>query len=154
MIAAIVLGVLVTLSAISLMVREVLLGPDTPNYPSAPFYVRLPMFVWMVALAYRAMEIFTLLALGSVPEVSWGMLGASVTMSAYLVANAVYTARLRMRPSTWRRFNRAISLAQCCPPKAGEALTILSLDGWTVAAPGELPDDVPGLSDPNSHMVH
>lgn len=149
--SAVITGSLLAVSAVALAIREVLLGPDTPNYPSAPMGVRLTMFAWMLAVAVRSADLLLGAANGTPQTIGGTAIAASVCMTAYTVAMAIHVLRLRLPASFYRRMNRALYLTHCRPKRVGHALGELSLEGIPVAAPGEKPAEVPTLQQPSVH---
>jgi uncharacterized membrane protein len=116
--AAIVTGVLLTLSGLLCLVRHFLLEPSMPHYPKAPVFVRHGIFAFAMVLLFLGLQyIFVFFdpdAVNDVPPQPGPAIQllatALVIYKGILLGNIV---RQRYSVETWQRLNRMNESLQC-----------------------------------------
>lgn len=129
-------GLLCGLSSCSLGVMEILHGPDCPNYRFLPLWVRLPMMLWSISLAYRAFDLFAGLASHQPQMIGASAVLAGTWQTATLGVFLIETLRTRLSPKAQAWVARLEALARCWGKK-GRSMADLTAQGVTVVAPGE-----------------
>lgn len=113
-------GVLCCLTCFCVGLIEILSGPDRPNYPTARPHIRAAMFVWMVLLGYRGMEI---IALALQPDPTLLTTGDMLLMvGLFLVQVCLLEQQLRswLPASLQARILRLYQLASCKNARANQ----------------------------------
>jgi hypothetical protein len=161
-------GLLCLVAAGCVGALEIFSSPDQPNYPTARERVRVAMFCWMVALAYRGMEIIVLALKPDPVVVTSGQLVATLALTSVQVLMLESHLRLWLPARTHERIRRLVEIACCgrlegvraarkastdnaapagrqrqAPPRSvGPALAELAREGIAVVGPGEGPEAV------------
>jgi peptidoglycan/LPS O-acetylase OafA/YrhL len=126
------------IGSFGLFLSEILRSPDCPNYRGAPWFVRLFMFCYGLALAYRSVVLFSELR-DQKPEVfDWSAPLTGFFMAGCVLAFMVDTLNRRLSAKGWRTVERVEELL-CWKPrgKRSEAMATLAMRGVKVVAPGE-----------------
>ena len=160
-------GAAVIVTALCLGLWQILSAPDRPNFPTSGPVKRALMFWFMVALAYRGLEI-GYRALQPDPVYSTeGQLVSSLLMAALFVTFLIDHLRHWLPARTHRNIQRLRQLATCRPARGliaartsamksstgapcpsadvvSPALLELALQGVSVTGPGEGPKAITG----------
>jgi hypothetical protein len=105
-------ALLVLFAFLCVGLHEILLSPDLPNYPNAGLHVRAAMFVFMVCLGYRGVEMLSLLFTQRV-YVTPGAFWASFTL-AWVQAVLLEQQLRRWLPARLHeRIRRLLEIASC-----------------------------------------
>jgi len=133
-------GIFISLGAAFLGLREIALGSSLHTLPTAPFWVRTSMFIFMVVLAGRGADILLSLQSQHPIRIDGGGTVAAFCMALYHMSMLWNVLRQNYPARVWKKIRRMERLAQC--RRNGWALALLSGAGFTVWAPNEgvLPD--------------
>jgi hypothetical protein len=133
-------GGLLVLSFLCVGLHEILLSPDQPNYPNAPWHVRTAMFVWLLCLGYRAVEMFTQLyepiPVYSTPGQFWAT-------AAFALAQAVLLEQQLRRWLPARLHERIRRLMQIASCRRRPAIQAARASSNAALRDGVQPFDVP-----------
>lgn len=160
-------AVSILLSAMMLGLWQILSAPDRPNYPTSGRFKRSMMFILVVVLAGRGVELLTSLA-GPAPVLSTPFQAASsFALCALFASFLVDHLRNWLPAKTHRNIQRLYRIARCSPRKGmvaartsammastgdpcpaaevgASALVELQLAGVRVAGPNEGPEAFTG----------
>lgn len=140
-IVSLLTGVGFAIAALFLAMREIFLRPDSPDMPTAPFWLTSAMFLYMLGLVLVGTNlIFKFFTPEPIP-VHPLFLGLAWLMAGYKAAMLVNMLRQWLPPAAWRRLTRyqkrAYALARC--GQGGEALATMTISSDTIIGPGESP---------------
>ncbi len=142
MMMQIAIGLLLVAASFFVALREILLRPSSLHYPKAPFWLRLCLFGWVVALFFVGSAVAFAGFNGQPTDWPPLVLVIATSTAAQTAAMTVNLLNQRYHPRFWSRIHRLFALAQCRP--RGK-LAMLEMAGFHVSAPGDrLPDFVSG----------
>ena len=163
LILTLVAGSAVLAASAALGLWQILSAPDRPNYPTSGRVKRTLMFVFMMALAYRGLEILTLAGEGTALPSPKASASVAVLMAALFVTFLVDHIRHWLPARTHQRIRQLLAIATCRPDRdlvaardsameastgkaappadvVGPALAALTLQGVRLAGPKEGPE--------------
>lgn len=93
--------------------KQILLGPYAPNYPSARPGTRLAMFVLSAFMLMRGSDLLLSVANGQAQLLAPISVLPSTGLAAYFAVQLAEILHQRLPASMWRRVDRAVQIATC-----------------------------------------
>lgn len=108
-----IVGLIVLEASAAIGFRQILLGPNAVNYPSAEPVTRCVMFIWSATLMLRGSDLVLSWIAGRPEPLATLALPPSILLAVVQTIMLRDTLRHRLPARMWARIERAIEIATC-----------------------------------------